>query len=147
MRLNRNIVEIKFYDFDLTHDELSNEIDLKPTHRWTKGDKYGYGPVEKRNELKRKETFWGYQFEKETTDFIGDQIKEFLIGVVVPRIEKIKELTDKYHGEFSVVQYMYEGCNPGLYFDKEQIDILHQCGLELNVDIYVLSDKGDSEQS
>ena len=88
----------------------------------------------------RKENYWGFEIMTKTNDFIGDQAKAFLVDIVVSRTEKIKMLTDKYHGEFSVVQYMYNGCNPGLYFDKEQLNILHNAGLDLNVDIYVLSD-------
>ena len=136
MRQNENHIEIKFFDFDITHDELSKIIGLQPTHIWVKGDKLKSGRLEKI----RKENYWGFEIMTKTNDFIGDQAKAFLVDIVVSRTEKIKMLTDKYHGEFSVVQYMYNGCNPGLYFDKEQLNILHNAGLDLNVDIYVLSD-------
>ena len=140
MRQNENHIEIKFFDFDITHDEFTRAIGLQPTHFWSRNDPYQIGPITKRKEMLRRETFWGFEIKSITNDFIGEKAKAFLIDIIVPRIEKIKFLTKKYHGEFSVVQYMYNGCNPGLYFDKEQLSILHNSGLELNVDIYVLSD-------
>jgi len=144
MKPNQNHIEIKFFDFSLPHDEVTNILGLTPTHQWTKGEEHFVGP--KRNKKIRKENYWGYENHTETNDFIGDQIEDFLKTIVIPRTSKIKELTDRFHGEFSIVQYLYDGCNPGLYFDKRQIKILNDCGLELNIDIYVLSDNDDNKK-
>jgi hypothetical protein len=140
MRVNRNHIEIKFFDFEVSHDEITRHLDLKPTHFWIKGDTYLVGPANGRTEKNRNRNYWGHEVETESNDWIGDLADKFLNEIIVPRTTAIKELTEKCHGEFSVVQYMYDGCNPGLYFSKRQIKILNDCGLELNIDIYVLSD-------
>jgi hypothetical protein len=140
MRLNRNHIEIKFFDFDVPHDDITGLLELKPTHFWIKPDKYLVGPANGRTEKNRNTNYWGFVIKTETNDWIGDLANSFLVEIVVPRKRAIKELTDKYHGVFSVVQYMHEGCNPGLYFDKAQIQILNESGLELDIDIYVLSE-------
>jgi hypothetical protein len=145
MKLNKNHIEIKFFDFSITHDEVTTILGLIPTHKWMKDEEYFVGP--KKIKKIRKGNFWGHELYAETNDFIGDQVEEFLKSIIAPRTSQIKELTDKYHGEFSVVQYMYDGCNPGLYFDKGQLKILNDCGLELNIDIYVLTDIEKNETS
>jgi hypothetical protein len=146
MRKNRNHIEIKFFDFEVSHDEITRRLNLQPTNFWVKGDKYLVGPIDKRTEKNRK-NYWGHEVKTESNDWIGELANKFIDEIVVPRTKFIKELTDEYHGEFSVVQYMYDACNPGLYFDKRQIKILNDCGLELNIDIYVLSDVEKKELS
>ena len=147
MRINKNHIEIKFFDFEVSHDEITRRLNLQPTNFWVKGDKYLVGPADMRTEKNRNKNYWGHEVKTESNDWVGELANKFIDEIVVPRTKMIKELTDEYHGEFSVVQYMYDGCNPGLYFDKRQIKILNDCGLELNIDIYVLSDVEKNEFS
>jgi len=139
MKSNENYIQLKFFGFNIDHKEISDSMGLQPTQKWSKGDKYKSGRLEKI----RKENHWGFEIVTETNDFIGDQAKAFLADIVLPRTREIRSLTNTCHGEFSIIQYMYDSVNPGLYLDKDQIGILHDCGLELNVDIYVLSEKND----
>ncbi|MEP0987897.1 DUF4279 domain-containing protein [Ekhidna sp.] len=141
--MNRNHIELKFFDFDLTHEELSRTLELDPTHRWYKDEEYMAGSKTKPVPMKRKQSYWGHEILTLTNGYIGDQIKEFLKSLITPRIAKIQKLTEKYHGEFSVVQYMYDGCNPGFFLDPDQLELINKCGLGLNIDFYVLSETSD----
>jgi hypothetical protein len=138
MGINENHIEIKFFDFEITHAEITRRLNLQPTNFWVMGDKYLMGSADVKIEKNRNNNFWGHELKTESNDWIGELANKFIDEIIVPRIKIIKELTDVYHGEFSIVQYMYDGCNPGLYFNKRQMQILSDCGLELNIDIYVL---------
>jgi hypothetical protein len=140
MKVNKNHIELKFFDFEVSHEEITTRLNLQPTNHWVKGDKYLVGTEGLRTEKSRNKNYWGHEVKTESNDWIGELANKFIGEIIVPRTKAIKALTNTYHGEFSVVQYMYDGCNPGLYFDKRQIGILNDCGLELNIDIYVLSD-------
>jgi hypothetical protein len=139
LKPNRNHIELKFFDFDLTHEELSEILKLELTHKWYKDEEYLAGTVK----MKRKQSYWGHEILTHTNGYIGDQIEDFLKVIVTPRIFEIQTLTAKFHGEFSVVQYIYEGCNPGFFLEPNQIELISRCGLGLNVDFYVLSGTSD----
>ncbi|PIQ22862.1 MAG: hypothetical protein COW65_00685 [Cytophagales bacterium CG18_big_fil_WC_8_21_14_2_50_42_9] len=140
MSINENIIELKIFDFDTDHRFISDLLGLNPTRTWTKGEEYFIG--NKRNKIKktRKENYWVYNSINVSNDWIGYQIDKFLEDIIVPRKEAIKRITEQFHTEFSIVQYIYDSCNPGLYFDKKAIKILNECGLELNIDLYVLTE-------
>ena len=140
MEKNKNYIELKFYHFDILHKDLTELIKLTPTHFWVIGDNYKIGPPNRNGERIRTSNFWCFDKFAETNENLGDLVEEFIDNVIVLRIQEIKSLTEKYHGEFSVVQYMYEGCNPGFCLSKNHIDILSKCGLALNIDFYVLSE-------
>ena len=137
MRLNENYIELKIFDFE-NHEEISNILNLKPTNVWKKGEEYLFGDKTKGIKKIRKENYWEYRSKEITNEWIGNQIEKFIKEIIEPRIELIKKISNKFHSEFSVVQYMYDGCNPGLYFDKKILKVINECGLELNIDFYVL---------
>jgi Domain of unknown function (DUF4279) len=118
---------------------LTDLIGLTSRNFWKIGDSYKFGSANSNGERIRTSNFWCFDKFAESNEYIGDLAEDFIDKVIVPRITVIKSLTDKYHGEFSLVQYMYEGCNPGFCLNKKHIDILSKCGLSLNVDFYVLS--------
>jgi len=96
----------------------------------------------KRNGIKkiREKNYWEYRSTKISNDWIGDHIDKFLEDIIAPKKEVIRRITEQFHTELSIVQYIYDSCNPGLYFDKKAIKNLNECGLELNIDLYVLTD-------
>lgn len=141
MKLNENIVELKIFDFEVAHQDISHQLNLSPTRIWVKGEEYLFG--DPRNEVKkiRENNLWEYRSTTISNDWIGDQVTNFIQEIILPRQETIKKFADKYLAEFSVVQFMYDGCNPGLYFDKKAMKVLSDCGLELNIDLYVLTNE------
>jgi len=144
MPLNENYVELKFFDFP-DHSEITKILNLEPTSIWKRGDEYIFGDRPKGVKKIRENNYWEYRSTMISNDWIGDQIKQFLERIITPRKDVIRSLTDKYPAEFSIVQFMYDGCNPGLYFDKRAMSTLNDSGLELNIDLYVLNQEGDAK--
>jgi hypothetical protein len=67
-------------------------------------------------------------------------ITDFIDKIVIPKRNAIQELSKACEVEFSIIQYMHYGCNPGFCLDNSQLRILTEIGAELNVDIYCLWD-------
>ncbi|MCB0439730.1 MAG: DUF4279 domain-containing protein [Cyclobacteriaceae bacterium] len=141
MKKDEQIVEIKFFDFEISHQSISKTLDIEPTGFWKKGETYTVGPIGKEKALIRNNSYWGFGVSRITNNSIGELIKEFIETIVTPRINEIKSISDKCHAEFGVVQYVYEGVNPGLHLNKNQIEILNKCGLSLDIDFYVLQEE------
>jgi len=144
LRKNENHIELKLFDFDLSHEEISITLGIESTKKWYKDENYSLDSESKKTTRLRKENYWGLEVVTVTNDYIGDQVDDFINTIVIPRTERIKKLTENSWGEFSIVQYMYDGCNPGFFLEKKQIAILSNCGLGLNVDIYVLSQSDEN---
>jgi Domain of unknown function (DUF4279) len=145
LKHNENHIEIKFFDFDIRHEEISKIIGLNPTSVWYKGEPCKFDNESIETIKHRKENFWSYGEVTETNDYIGNLVDGFIKTIVIPRIGKINRIAEKFEGEFSIVQYIYDGYNPGFYLENEQLAILNNCGLGLNVDFYVLSEtEGDN---
>ncbi|MDB5012785.1 MAG: hypothetical protein JWQ25_987 [Daejeonella sp.] len=136
---NENIVELRIFDFDIDHQKISDLLGLNPTHIWIKGEEFLFG--DKRNGIKKIRTnnYWEHRLTNITNDWIGKDVERFIEEIITPRKEVLKRIANQFHAEFSIVQYVYDGCNPGLYFDKKALKILSDCNLELNIDLYVLS--------
>ncbi|WP_373511263.1 DUF4279 domain-containing protein [Persicitalea sp.] len=138
MRINENIVELKIFDFEVEHNEITDLLSLEPTCIWTKGEEYVFGDKTKEVWKIREKNYWEYRKVNISNDWIGNDVAAFIEEIIIPRKDVIRKLAEQLHIEFSVVQYMYDGCNPGLYFDKNAVKVLSECGLELNIDLYVL---------
>ncbi|WP_187264810.1 DUF4279 domain-containing protein [Pontibacter beigongshangensis] len=140
MPANENIVELKIFDFDSEHGQITDMLGLAPTKVWVRGEEYIFG--DKRNGLKktRENNYWEYRSTNISNDWIGNHIDKFIDEIILPRKDVLRSISEKLHTELSIVQYIYEGCNPGLYFNKKALKAINDCGLELNIDLYVLSE-------
>ena len=139
--INTHKVSLKFFDFDYSPEELTEILGLKPTETALKGQEYFIGSTH--NKIKKiwPWNFWEYQQVIEKNDhWIGDQIDDFIDSIIKPRLLIIKELTASCDSEFSIVQYLYDGCNPGLHFDNSRLKIITAIGAEIDIDIYNFND-------
>ena len=139
LEINQNRIILRFIDFDFNPDEISEKLGLKPLSIARKGEDYFVG------KRKFKKTYdcnhWDYEIKIETNDFIGDTVTNFIETIIKPRIELIKEISNTCRiTRLIIVQYYYTGCNPGYFFEKEQIKILADINAEIDMDIYCLSD-------
>ena len=141
-------VALKFFNFDCTPEELTEDLGLEPTKTGLKGQKYHLGPEAGKRIRTWEWNFWMYQVTVEKNrHWIGDQIDDFIDNIIKPRQEKIKKIiSTTCDSEFSIVQYIYEGCNPGLHFDNARLKIIADIGAEIDVDIYVLGN-GEADSS
>ena len=137
-KTNVNNIALRFFDFALTPDELTKELGLNPTETALKGQKYFQGPPDNNIEKIWPYNYWEYRVTTITNDWVNILIDDFFNTVIKPGEEKIKLVTLICQAEFSIVQYSYDGYNPGFHIDKEKLKILGNLGIELDIDIYCL---------
>ncbi len=138
-KVNVHKVALKFFDFDYLPAKLTDDLGLEPTKTALQGQLYHVGPKLSKIERKWSWNFWMYQVIVEKSRFqIGDQIDDFIEHIIKPRQEKIKNIASTCSAEFSIVQYIYDSCNPGLFFNKSQLKVISNIGVEIDIDIYVL---------
>ena len=134
---NKNHIILSFYDFDYSPETISDKLNLVPTDFGIKGEEYFLGKGNKVKKIWESNT-WRFEWNLRSNDFIGDIIEKFIDEIIIARIEAIKELSITSEVEFSVVQYYYDGCNPGVYIKKEHTKILSEINSSVNIDIYCL---------
>jgi hypothetical protein len=131
--INENYITLKFFDFDFLPEILTKDLNLEPTHTALLGENRGV------TILKWESNMWGYEEFIKTNDFIGDLVESFISRIITPRLKEIKVITNAHHGELSIVQYYYAGCNPGYHFSKEILSVINKTGLDIDIDTYCLS--------
>ena len=132
--MNENHVTLKIFEFDAAPEELSLSLGLEPTKTAVKGEKYS-----KLNKT-YPWNYWEHRWVRKEERFIGELVEEFLLNVIVPKKDILRNILTKHRGELSVVQYLYHGCNPGLHINNDGLAILNYIGAELDVDIYCMSE-------
>jgi hypothetical protein len=135
--LNENHIILSFHDFDYSPEVISNKLNIVPSDSGIKGEEYFIG---KDNKVKkdRKANMWRFEWNLRTNDFIGDIIEKYIEEIIIPRVETIREISLTSEVEFSIVQYYYDGCNPGVYIKKKHTKILAEINSSINIDIYCL---------
>jgi hypothetical protein len=133
--VNRNHIILWFLNFDLSHEEITARLNLQPTRIATKGQEQitpnGVAKVS-------RHTFWEYEWKSESNECIGDAVERFVEEIIKPRTECIKSLAENVDAEFKIVQYYYDGCNPGYHFTTETMQTLIAANLEMDIDTYCL---------
>lgn len=136
--INQNHVILRFIDFDFNPDEITNKFGLKPLSIARQGEDYFVG----KRKVKKTWKFnhWDFELKTKSNEFMGETINEFFKTVIEPRLDLIKEVSDRSKiTRLIIIQYYYSGCNPGYVFEKEQIKILASINAEIDMDIYCLS--------
>ena len=141
MKTNENHITIKLEGFSCSPEEITEKIGLQPTRTAIKNQEYQTGSPQNRITKKYKNNYWEFRVVTNETTWISDLARQFLEDNVRPRIDQIKHIVSGCEGELSIVQYVNEGCNPGLHFEKEEIELLSQIGFELDIDIYCLAEE------
>lgn len=136
---NENRILLAFYEFNYSPEGISDKLKLEPSTIGIKGEEYYLG---RENQVKKnwKSNTWRYEWNSRSNDFIGEIIEKFIDEIITPRVESIKELSLTSEVEFSIVQYYYDGCNPGVYIKKEHTKILSEINSSVNIDIYCLGE-------
>lgn len=140
MNTNENYITIKILGFSCSPEDISKTIGLTPTKTALKGQVYQIGSRQNRITKQYSHNYWEFREIKNETTWISELVSQFLSIYIVPRKERIKQIVSKCEGELSIVQYVNEGCNPGLHFKKEEMELLGYIGLELDIDLYCLAE-------
>jgi len=137
LRVNENYIGLKLIGFECDFEEISEKLAITPTRIAKKGQNRSDRPGDKRIWTSN---YWEYERVTKSNDYIGNQITEFIDEVIIPQKDIIQALSTISEIEFSIVQYMHYGCNPGFCLDNSQLKIIAEIGAKLNVDIYCLWD-------
>jgi len=138
-KINQNHIILRFLDFDFNPVFITKKLGLEPHSIARQGEEYfiGHQKVLKVWEFNH----WDYELKTMTNDFIGETVSQFFHEIIVPRLDEIKEISQKSKiTRLIIVQYYYRGPNPGYVFEKEQIKILANINAEIDIDIYCISE-------
>ena len=119
---------------------MTKELGLEPTEAGIKGQEYFVGPEHGIIKKIWLHNYWEYRITKKEDSWISDQVDQFIDSILKPNQTKLKNIIATCEAEFSIVQYYYSGCNPGLHFDNAKLKIVSDIGASLDIDIYCLSE-------
>ena len=143
MDINENTTTLKLLSFDCSPDEITKTLNLEPTLTGIKGEEYSYGPRDKGLKKPWKHNYWEYRIVRNENTWIGEQINHFIETIIEPRKEKLKEIIKTCEGEFSIVQYYYDGCTPGYNFENKYLKTICEIGADLDIDIFCLGEEDE----
>jgi hypothetical protein len=135
---NRNHIILGFYEFDYLPLTITKTLGLSPTETGLKGEEYETGG-QKKIKRTRECNFWEIETKIITNEFIGDLVDKFAKEIIEQRVEKIRHISATSRTKLTVVQYYYDGHNPGQFFDRQFVKLLADIGAEIDIDTYCLS--------
>jgi hypothetical protein len=139
MRKDQHYIALKFFGFTNSIADISGMLQLQPTKSFLKGEEYASGLSTRQTTRVRKDNAWIFEWMRETEQWTQVIADEFLAQIIAPKKDVIKAIAETCYCEFSVVQYVYDGCNPGFHFTKESLGLIHFIGAELDIDVYCLA--------
>lgn len=137
VNVNRNHVILRFFKFTFSPDIITNEMRLQPFQSGVKGEMYL--PKGLKVEKMHESNNWSYELKTNSNEFIGDLVAKFIVEIIEPRVDLIKRF-ENCNVELSIVQYYYNGCNPGVYIEPHHNKILAEINSSINIDIYCLTE-------
>lgn len=135
---NKIILHFCIWKFnDITHDEITSRLALKPSIMHIKGQRRNpkFPMLAKEN---------GWLLEADGGDECSFEEKmNFLMSFFKGREDILSEYGNKYYCEVSCVIYINvdaEESTPWVHLNRDQIAILNQLSIEFDVDIILVSD-------
>ena len=140
MDINENHTTLKLFSFECPPEDLTKKLGLEPTKTAIKGQEYLVGPDHRKIKKTWPHNYWEYKITKKEDSWISEQVDQFIDSIIKPNQTKLRNIIATCEAEFSIVQYYYSGCNPGLHFDNAKLKIVSDIGASLDIDIYCLSE-------
>jgi hypothetical protein len=137
---NQNHLKLVIYGFDYQPNLISEKLMIEPHSVGIKGESYEIGSPQNRIKKTHEYSYWEHEWKVYTNDFVGDIVEKYVDDFVRPNMASLIELSEDSDLQFTVVQYYYDGCNPGFHFDKRVVKILSDLGASIDIDLYCLSD-------
>jgi len=137
--INDNFISIILVNPSDKFNEITKQLKLTPTSTGIKGETY-FPVLKNKIERTHKETYWRYEWNRQSSEFIGDTISEFITEIIIPNKDIFIQLSKSSCVRFRIVQYYYDSCNPGIVIEREDNKILSEIGASLDIDIYCLND-------
>lgn len=127
--------------FSCSPDEISKIIGLEATKTAIAGQKYEVGFNQRKTKRVYPQNYWEFMQKTSGNTWVSTLVSVFIKENIVPRKNEIKSILSlNSEGTLSIVEYIYEGHNPGLHFEKEEIKLLGEIGLEIDIDLYCLGE-------
>jgi len=140
---NEIILRFCISDFeDITHDEITKMLGVKPIKEYVKGQKRN--PKNPNSPL-IKENRWLMEPSINKYASFENQM-ETLLNIIESKIDIFKPLCEKYYCEISCTLFIYYDNNestPSIHLDARYNNLIKELDIEFDVDLYVFPNEGD----
>lgn len=136
--INISHIILWFLNFEQSPEDITSHLGLTPTKTAIKGQEYSTSESLKSKRF-HKFSIWEFEWKVDSNKLVGDLAEIFINEIIKPRVNEIKMLADSIDAEFKIVQYYYDGYNPGYHLTVDNMKTLTEANLELDIDTYCLS--------
>lgn len=134
----KNKVSLSFciWNFeDVSHDEITNLLNITPTKIYVKG--------QKRNVTSNaliKENGWLLNSPLSVYSEFEDQM-DSLLALLEPNLDALKLVSKKYYCEFSCAIFIYfnnDESTPSMHLTSQHLKFMNELNIEFDTDLYCL---------
>lgn len=128
------LVEFNIIGDDFDIGLISEQLDIKPTDYYKKGDKI------RNKEIKRKETCWTISSGYEVSLDINNQLEKVLC-IIKPKRNILNKLREQFQLDykFIIVIRVEENQSPAIYLEQDVIEFANDIKADFDFDLYILS--------
>lgn len=131
--MNKYTVYIKIHDFSYDYKEISKLLNIVPDIAWNKGDLFN-----EEKDLKRKFSTWQIKEEVVANHISFNVLYRKIFKRIKGKESILQDIIKDHSGEFTIVAYLKNQKNPGIFVDKKFISILSTLGLSFDLDFYFI---------
>jgi hypothetical protein len=138
--------ELIVTDYEVAHDEITQELGLEATRTFAKGDIARRDPSSAHDPVRYPHNAWARTLVQPNKGYLEENISQALKEIA--KFEcGVKTLSSKYHVELSIFGSSANETRQAFHIDKELATRLIEYGIELDVDIYPAEEEVfDAEQ-
>lgn len=126
------LVEFIIIGEEFPIDKISEQLSIKPTEYYNKGDKVN------NRDIRRKETSWSISSGYEVSLDINNQLEK-IVSLIKPKTDILKELKEQYQLEykFCIVIRVEENQAPAIYLERDVIEFANDIKADFDFDLYI----------
>lgn len=137
-------VSLTLTGIDLEPEKITEEIGIKPSEIWRKGEL-----VDPRAIIRYKENGWRLLSPLENSNRIADPndleiLTRSLLEKLQPVWDNVVKTCSQYYTELNCVIYVSDQV-PAIHFDADILEKLQQLNAAIDVDLYVLPEPEEEE--
>ena len=144
MKKNQIILRFSIHNFDdISHDEITHLLDIKPSHLRIKGQKKN--PKNSESSLIESNSWSMDSGLDKYADF--DEQMSSLLDILESKKDILKPICEKYRCEISCGMYVYFGndeSTPWVHMDARYNKLTRELNIEFDLDLYVLPNQKKS---
>lgn len=132
-----NHIAFCIYEFEFSPDKVTELLQMTPTEVRVKGEYRTVGKLQLK--IPNKENGWILKSNLLLTDSVESHLKH-LLKKIKEHKQAVVGLTSNYYAEFACGLYFHE-INPGIHLDCSLLREISDLNINLDLDMYCLSDK------